>query len=52
MYKCNICGYIYHPEEGDGSQGILGGTSFSDLPASWRCPVCNVTVEDFEPFEE
>jgi len=39
-YRCTICNYIYDEE--------IGGTSFSDLPNKWRCPVCNAFSESFE----
>jgi flavin reductase (DIM6/NTAB) family NADH-FMN oxidoreductase RutF/rubredoxin len=46
-YICAICGYIYRPEEGDPSMGIPPGTPFEDLPADYRCPVCNAAKEYF-----
>ena len=46
-YQCNICGYIYDPEEGDIDSGIAPGTSFEDIPDDWSCPLCGVTKEDF-----
>ncbi len=50
-YKCNVCGYIYDPEEGDPDNGILPGTEFSEIPEDWRCPVCGVTKSEFEPAD-
>jgi rubredoxin len=47
-YKCVVCGYIYDPQEGDPSSGIAPGTSFSDLPADYICPVCGAGKEEFE----
>ena len=32
VYECRVCSYAY--EEGE------QGTSFKDLPSSWRCPQC------------
>jgi len=52
MYKCKTCGYLYDPEQGDVHSGVEPGTLFENLPASWRCPVCNVSTDDFEPYEE
>jgi len=46
-YICNICGYVYHPEEGDPAVGIPAGTPFSDLPEDYRCPICNAAKEYF-----
>jgi rubredoxin len=39
-YECRACGYIYEPEKGDNSGGILSDTPFEELPVTWRCPVC------------
>lgn len=47
-YVCMICGYTYHPDEGDPSAGIPPGTAFEDLPEDYRCPVCNATKEYFK----
>jgi rubredoxin len=47
-YQCVVCGYIYDPNEGDPSSGIKPGTSFSELPSDYACPVCGVGKEDFE----
>lgn len=46
-YKCEICGYIYDPPEGDPAGGIVPGTSFSDLPENWVCPVCGAGKDEF-----
>ena len=48
-YKCNVCGYIYDPAEGDPDNGINSGISFEDLPNDWVCPLCGVGKEDFTP---
>jgi rubredoxin len=49
-YQCTICGYIYNPEEGDPSDGIAPGISFSALPDDYICPVCGAGKEDFEIY--
>ena len=41
-YVCKICGWVYDPAEHD-------SVAFEDLPADWRCPVCGVGKDDFEP---
>lgn len=46
-YKCTVCGYVYEESEGDDSQGISAGTSFSQLPDDWVCPLCKTGKEDF-----
>ena len=47
-YECIACGYIYDPEIGDPTSGILPGTSFDDLPEDWVCPDCGVSKDQFE----
>lgn len=47
-YVCVICGYVYDPEEGDPTVGIPPGTPFADLPADYRCPICNAAKEYFQ----
>ncbi len=49
-YICEICGYIYRPEDGDPSADIPPGTPFSDLPEDYRCPLCNAGKEYFKPL--
>lgn len=51
-WLCVPCGYIYDPMIGDLDSGIIAGTEFSDIPDSWRCPVCGVTKSDFLPLTE
>ncbi len=49
-WVCTSCGYIYDPQQGDVEHGIPAGTSFKDLPADWRCPLCYVSKEAFDPL--
>ena len=51
-YKCNVCGYIYDPEQGDPDGGIKPGTPFEAIPDRWACPVCGATNDMFEKMEE
>ena len=46
-YVCNICGYVYDPEQGDQDGGISPGTSFADLPDDWICPICGSGKDEF-----
>ncbi|MGI5891807.1 MAG: rubredoxin [Bacillota bacterium] len=48
-YRCIPCGYIYDPELGDPDNGVKPGTSFSDIPDDWVCPICFVGKDMFEP---
>jgi rubredoxin len=50
-YVCEVCGYVYDPEEGDSEGGIAPGTKFEDLPDDWVCPVCGASKEQFAKEE-
>jgi len=50
-YVCNVCGYVYDPEDGDPDNNIAAGTSFEELPDDWTCPVCGATKDEFSPEE-
>ena len=47
-YECPICGYVYDEAKGDIENGIAPGTKFEDLPEDYVCPVCHVSISDFE----
>ncbi|MDZ7832430.1 MAG: rubredoxin [Desulfobacterales bacterium] len=47
-YVCQVCGYVYDPEQGDPDNGVEPGTSFENLPDDWVCPVCGAGKDDFE----
>lgn len=46
-YECRACGYVYEPAKGDNQNNIESGTLFTDLPDTWRCPVCGVPKSQF-----
>jgi rubredoxin len=48
-YKCEVCGYVYEPAEGDPDQGIAPGTPFESLPDGWECPICDAGKDEFKP---
>ncbi|MBN1289829.1 MAG: rubredoxin [Actinobacteria bacterium] len=50
-YVCQVCGYVYDPDEGDPDGDIPAGTAFEDLPDDWTCPVCGASKDQFEPEE-
>ena len=50
-YVCNVCGYIYDPEEGDPDNNIEPGTAFEALPEDWVCPMCGAEKDEFEVDE-
>ena len=45
--ECKICWWVYDPALGDPVWQVEPGTAFSDLPAHWRCPVCDGEAEQF-----
>lgn len=47
-FECRSCGYVYEPNKGDSSQNVPPGTTFTDLPSGWRCPVCGATRNVFD----
>ena len=50
-YACDVCGYVYEPENGDPDNGIDPGTAFENLPDDWTCPVCGADKDQFSPEE-
>jgi len=50
-YVCEVCGWIYDPEEGDANAGIDPGVPFEDLPDDYICPVCGASKDQFAPEE-
>ena len=51
-YVCDLCGYVYDPDEGDQDNGVEAGTAFKDLPDDWCCPLCGASKDDFSPADE
>lgn len=47
-YICNVCGYVYDPEQGDPDNGIAPGTSFDSLPDDYVCPECGAGKDAFD----
>jgi rubredoxin len=50
-YKCEICGFIYDPQEGDISSGIEPGKPFSELPSDYICPICGAGKDEFSVYD-
>jgi rubredoxin len=51
QWVCVICGWIYDEAAGLPEEGIVPGTRWADVPADWRCPLCDVGKEDFALVE-
>ncbi|MBR1739340.1 MAG: rubredoxin [Ruminococcus sp.] len=50
-YVCDICGYIYDPENGEPDSGVAAGTEWENVPEDFVCPVCGVGKDQFSPAE-
>jgi len=50
-YVCDVCGWVYDPEEGCPEQDIEAGTPFENLPDDFECPECSVGKDEFSPEE-
>jgi rubredoxin len=51
QWVCVICGWIYDEAAGLPEEGLAPGTRWADVPAGWRCPLCDVGKEDFALVE-
>lgn len=51
QWVCVICGWVYDEASGLPEEGIAPGTRWADVPADWRCPLCDVGKEDFVMVE-
>ncbi|MDX9841181.1 MAG: rubredoxin [Desulfobulbus sp.] len=47
-YICANCGYVYDPAVGESMNTVLPGTSFTDLPEAWVCPMCYASTDQFD----
>ena len=47
---CRGCYYIYDEAHGYVPDGISPGTTFAEIPESWRCPDCGTEKANFRPF--
>lgn len=51
VYQCGSCMTIYDPAYGDQSVSVSQGTAFEDLPAEYKCPVCEAPKAAFSPIK-
>ena len=49
--ECKICWYVYDPAQGDDVWQIPPGVAFAELPAHWKCPVCDGAHDQFMVLE-
>ena len=50
-FKCNVCGYVYNPIEGDPGNDVPKDTPFEDVPVDWKCPICGAAQQRFHKDE-
>ena len=48
-YQCQICGYVYDPEQGDPDNGVPAGTPFEKLPPGVGLPHVRRPQDQFVP---
>jgi rubredoxin len=52
LHQCKHCFTVYDEQEGVAENKIEPGPTFYDLPASYRCPLCDGDKKDFIEVEE
>lgn len=50
-YMCVVCGFVYDEAQGLPAEGLAPGTRWEDIPATWKCPECGASKDDFEMIE-
>lgn len=50
--KCVICGFVYDEDVGIPEKGIAPGTTWNQLPADWKCPLCGAAKSQFIKQEQ
>lgn len=51
QWVCVICGWVYDEATGYPEDGLAPGTRWADIPADWRCPLCDVGKDEFAMVE-
>lgn len=51
VYKCKICGYVFDENNIEEGLNIPTGTTFDDLPSSFKCPKCRMPKAMFEKID-
>lgn len=50
-WMCVVCGFTYSEADGLPEEGIAPGTRWEDVPATWTCPDCGMSKDDFDMIE-
>lgn len=48
LYQCDICLSVYDENVGEPDNNIIAGTTFSELPGSYACPLCESGKDQFK----
>jgi len=48
VWQCALCAFTYDEARGMPEDGIAPGTRWEDVPASWTCPDCSASKDDFQ----
>jgi len=54
-HQCTNCDWEYDQSIGDSNMiggQVPAGTTFAQLPANWRCPVCRASKDSFQELTE
>lgn len=51
VYVCLVCGWEYDESKGYPKDDIAPGTKWSDVPADFKCPLCNAGKDEFAKKE-
>jgi len=51
IHKCQVCGFEYEEERGYPDKKIKSGTTFEDLPKTWKC-TCGADRKKFKETED
>ncbi len=52
LYQCQNCFTVYDERIGDLTQGVKVGISFTDLPESYCCSLCEAEKSDFKKIKQ
>ena len=53
VFLCTVCNtYRYDEAEGDPKTGLEPGTTWDDIPETWRCPICDASKESLKLIDE
>jgi len=50
-WRCQLCSFEYDEAAGLPEEGIAPGTAWADVPATWSCPDCGASKDEFEMVE-